>query len=462
MTEAGEQQGADLTGRGDGVLRHYSSYEELRAASEAHVLKCMGDEPLGIARAQGVDVVAADGTTYLDAISGEWVVNLGYNHPAIRAAVDAQLGETEYTTPVWESEPRTRYAERLAELAPGGISKVLYALSGGAAVEGAMHLAMRRTEGTDFVCLDGAFHGRTFGTIPLTYVYPQMYEESNRGLDSYLKRQIRVPQYNCYRCPLGLERSSCDLACADLVDWALERAHTHRPAGVIVEPFQANGGMVPAPDGYLSRVKAICEKHEVPLIADEVQSAFCRCGPMFACDRPENDVEPDLIVLGKAMGGGFPLSATLATPECSQLAGWEYGFTMAGHPISCAAGLAMTETMLEEGLPGHSERMGALIVDRLRELQADSRLIGDVRGQGLMVGAELVLDRETKEPANHEAVRVAEAAFERGLMIGRSGPVFGELGNVLKLKPAVNAPQAKIEAMLERFAGALAAVEKTL
>ncbi len=452
----------DLSGRSDGLLRHYSSYEELRAASEAHVLKCMGDEPLGIARARGVDVIGADGTEYLDAISGEWVVNLGYGDPTIRAAVDEQLDSVEYTTPVWESEPRTRYAERLAELAPGGISKVLYALSGAGAVEGAMHLAMRRTGGSDFVCLDGAFHGRTFGTIPLTYVHPGMYEESNRGLDSYLKRQIRVPQYYCYRCPLGLERETCGLACADAVDWALERAHTHKPAGVIVEPFQANGGMVPAPDGYMKKVKGICEKHEVPLISDEVQGALCRCGPMYACTRPENDVEPDLIVLGKALGGGYPLSATLATEEYSELAGWEYGFTMAGHPVSCAAGLAMTDKMVADDLPGHAERMGELILARLRNLQEDSRLIGEVRGQGLMIGIELVLDRDTKEPANYEAARVTEAAFERGLMIGRSGPVFGELGNVLKLKPAVNTPVEKIEAMLDRFESALAHVEGSL
>ncbi|MGI9557521.1 MAG: aspartate aminotransferase family protein, partial [Solirubrobacterales bacterium] len=291
-------------------------------------------------------------------------------------------------------------------------------------------------------------------------VYPEMYEESNKGLDSYLKRQIRVPQPYCYRCPLDLEPETCGVACADLVDWALERAHTHLPAGVIVEPFQANGGMVPMPEGYMKKVKGICEKHEVPLIADEVQSAFCRCGPMFGVEN--HDVEPDMIVLGKAMGGGMPLSATLATPDCSELGAWEYGFTMAGHPVSCAAGLAMTETMVAEELPAHSQAMGEVMVERLRELQQDSKLIGEVRGEGLMIGVELVKDRETKEQAFHETIQVVEAAFERGLMIGYTGPVFGELGNVLKLKPAVNTPQDRIEAMLERFESALLSVEDTL
>ena len=442
----------------DALLSHYSSYDELREVSQRHVVKSMGDEPIGIAKARGVRVTAADGKEYLDAISGEWVVNLGYNHPKIREAVNAQLDNAEYTTPVWESEARTRLAEKLAELAPGDLSKTLYALSGGEAVEGAMHMAMRTTGGTDFVCLDGAFHGRTFGTIPLSYVYPGMYEGSNQGLDSYLKRQMRVPQYYCYRCPLKLERETCGLACAELIDWSLERAHTHKPAGVIVETFQANGGMVPAPDGYMERVAEICKDREVPLIVDEVQGALCRCGPMFASEN--YDIEPDMIVLGKALGGGFPVSATIATPEYANLADWEYGFTMSGHPVSCAAAIAMIEVMEAEDLPSHSKEMGAMILTRLEALQEHSDIIGDVRGQGLMIGIELVEDKTTREPAFHKAAQVVAACFERGLMVGRTGPVFGENGNTIKLKPAVNATEEELIEMLELFEAALADVER--
>ena len=436
---------------------HYSSSEELRAVSERHVIKSMGDEPLAIARASGVHVTGADGREYLDAISGEWVVNLGYSHPKVSEAVKAQLDTADYTTPVWESEPRTRLAEKLADLAPGHIQSALFGLSGAGAVEGAMHLAMRATGGSDFVCLDGGYHGRTFGTIPLSYVYPEMYEGSNQGLDGYLKRQMRVPQYNCYRCPLNLERDTCDLACANTIDWSLERAHTHKPAGVVVESFQANGGMVPAPVGYMERTAEICKQREVALIVDEVQSAFCRTGPMFASEH--YDIEPDIIVLGKALGGGFPLSAALATPEYSTLAPWEYGFTMAGHPVSCAAGLAMIEVMESDDLMDHSARMGELMVDRLNVIQESSSLIGDVRGQGLMIGVELVQDRHTKEPAFAETAAVLEAALERGLMLGRTGPVFGNLGNVVKFKPAVNTPQVDLEDALERFESALHEVE---
>lgn len=432
----------------------------LRASSDRHVIKCMGDVDMALVTGEGLRVSDAAGREYLDAISAEWVLNLGFRHPEVKQAIIDQLDTIDYVSPVFESEARTELAKRLAELAPGRLEKVLYALSGAGAVEGAVHLAMRATGGTDFVVLDAAFHGRTFATIAMTYVDPGMVEGANAGLDRYLPRQMRVPNYDCYRCPLGLERSSCDLACAEYVDFALQKGHTNGPAGVVVEPFQANGGMIPAPDGYLERVHEICRDHEVPLIIDEVQGAFCRCGPMYATER--TSVEPEMIILGKALGGGLPLSATITTPEYSDLLPWEYGFTQAGNPVACAAALAMIEVMVRDDLPANSERMGGLLVDRLREIEKGSRLIGDIRGQGLMVGVELVRDRETKERANAEADAVMAACLEHGLMVGKSGPVFGSNGNVIKFKPAVNVTEDEIVEMAGLFGKALAEVEATL
>ena len=434
--------------------------QKLREESDAHVIKCMGDVDMALVRGEGVRVEDADGNEYLDAISAEWVLNLGFRHPEIREAMEAQFGKIDYVSPVFEDEARTAYAKKLAELAPGALSKVLYGISGAGAVEGAMHLAMRTTGGTDFVCLDAAFHGRSFATIGLTYVHPGMVEGSNKGLDRYLPRQMRIPNYNCYRCPLGLKRETCDLACADAIDFALERGHTNGPAGVIVEPYQANGGMIPAPEGYLERAHEISKSHEVPLIVDEIQGALCRCGPMYASERA--GIEPEMIILGKALGGGLPLSATITVPEYSELLPWEYGFTQAGNPVACAAGLAMVEIMVRDDLPANSERIGNLMVDRLGEIENDSKLIGDIRGQGLMIGVELVRDRETKEPANEEMDKLMAACLEHGLMIGKSGPVFGSNGNVAKFKPAVNVTEEDAEEMVELFGRALRDVEATL
>jgi 4-aminobutyrate aminotransferase-like enzyme len=434
--------------------------QRLREESDAHVIKCMGDVDMGLVHGQGVRVEDADGNEYLDAISAEWVLNLGFRHPEIMEAMERQFGKIDYVSPVFEDEARTAYAKKLAELAPGALSKVLYGISGAGAVEGAMHLAMRTTGGTDFVVLDAAFHGRSFATIGMTYVHPGMVEGSNKGLDRYLPRQMRVPNYNCYRCPLGLERETCDLACADTIDFALERGHINGPAGVMVEPYQANGGMVPAPDGYLERAHEIAKSHEVPLIVDEIQGSLCRCGPMYASERA--GIEPEMIILGKALGGGLPLSATITTPEYSELLPWEYGFTQAGNPMACAAGLAMVEIMVRDDLPANSERIGKLMVDRLAEIEKDSKLIGDIRGQGLMIGVELVRDRETKEPAFEETDLLMAACLEHGLMIGKTGPVFGSNGNVAKFKPAVNVSEEDAEEMVELFGRALKDVEATL
>ena len=199
---------------------------------------------------------------------------------------------------------------------------------------------------------------------------------------------MRVPSYYCYRCPLKLEPETCDLACAEYVDFALQKGHTNGPAGVIVEPFQANGGMVPAPDGYLERVHEIAKDHEVPLIVDEVQGALCRCGPMFASERA--GIEPEMIVLGKALGGGLPLSATIATEEYSKLLPWEYGFTQAGNPVACAAALAMLEVMVRDDLPATRSGWGRCWSSACANFEKDSKLIGDIRAQGLMIGVELV------------------------------------------------------------------------
>ena len=287
-----------------------------------------------------------------------------------------------------------------------------------------------------------------------------MVEGANAGLDRYLPRQMRVPNYDCYRCPLNLSPGDCDVACADLVDFALERGHINGPAGVIVEPLQANGGMIPAPDGYLARVHEMCRNHDVPLIVDEVQGALCRCGPMFASER--HGVEPEMIVLGKALGGGLPLSATITVPEYSALLPWEYGFTQAGNPVACAAALAMLEVMVRDDLPANSERLGGVLMSRLKEIARDSKLIGDVRGQGLMVGVELVRDKVTKERANRETDLVMGACLEHGLMVGKSGPVFGSNGNVIKFKPAVNATEDDIEEIATLFGRALTQVEATV
>jgi 4-aminobutyrate aminotransferase len=407
-------------------------------------IKPMGNEPLAVDHAEGLRVWDADGKEYLDAISGEWVVNLGFRNPEIADAAIEQLGRAEWTAPLYNSLPRALLAQKVAEIAPGGLTKVLFGLSGSDAVEGAMHMAMRSTGRDEFVSLFQAYHGRTFATIALSYTHPGMYEGAKRGLSRYLPRQVRVPNFNCYRCPFGLEYPSCDLFCARFVEQMIVEGSEGAVAGVIVEPYQANGGMVPAPDGYFAVLREICDRQGCALIVDEVQTAWARCGELFAVEH--YGVEPDMIVLGKAFGGGFPMSAVLVNEHFCELAPWEYGFTEIGHPVAAAASLRMIEVMQRDELPGNARRMGERFGERLGELYGRHPLIGDVRVLGLMIGVELVRDRATKEHAFEEADWVLHRALEHGLILGRTGPTFPPpRGNVLKLKPAVTIGPAEVD-----------------
>lgn len=429
--------------------------------SQTSIIKPMGDYPLAIERGQGVLFYDADGNEYLDAVSGEWVLNLGYRHPRVVEAIKQQLDKIEYVTPVYDNDLRAQLAARLVGHASERMSKVLFALSGADAVEGAMHLAIRATGGSEFVCLYGAFHGTTFATLALSYTYPHMLEGAKEGLDRYLTRQIRVPNYNCYRCPLGKTYPSCDLACANMIDQAIQHQSDAKVAGVIIELFQANGGMIPAPDGYVERVREICTRHGAAMIVDEVQTALCRCGGMFASSVFEAD--PDIIVMGKALGAGFPLSAVVAAEGFTNLRGWEAGFTLMSTPAICAGSLAMLDVMEEENLEQNARDLGEHMTGRLNALKDRFSIIGDVRSTGLMIGVELVMDRATKEPADDLAgMLVDHALTKERMLLGKSGPVFGNYGNVIKFKPAVNLTRDQADEILRRFERCLEVVQSEL
>lgn len=424
----------------------------------ASEIKPMGHLELRITKGQGVRFWDEDGVEYLDAVSGEWVVNLGFRHPKVIAAQKAQLDEIEYVTPVFENRKRNELTEKVLSAAPKNMRSVLYALSGADAVEGAMHLAMRATGGSEFISLYSAFHGLTFATLALSYSYPKMIEGAKEGLDRHLTRQIKVPNYNCYRCPFGLKPGNCDLLCARYIDSAIKHQPNAKVAGVVIELFQSNGGMIPMPEGYVETVREICTQNGVALIVDEVQTAFGRCGDIFASNVV--GLEPDLIVMGKAFGAGMPLSGVVAGEGYTSLKGWESGFTLMATPVVCAGSKAMIEVMQEEELGRHATELGGWMMDQLHEMQEKYSIVGQVRGLGLMIGVELVLDRETKEPADALAgYAFAHAIEKERLLIGKTGPVFGDYGNVLKLKPAVNSTRAEAAEMLERFERVLAATQ---
>lgn len=432
--------------------------QEINELTDRYQLKPMGDEPIVIDDAQGFRVTDADGREYLDAISGEWVVNLGYRHPEIADAVIDQIQKADFVAPMYNAAPRALLAQKVVELAPN-MDKLLFGLSGSDAMEGAMHMAMRATGKDEFVCLFQAYHGRTFATTALSYTHPSMYEGAKKGIERYTTRQVRVPNFNCYRCPFELKPGSCDLFCAKFVEKMIVEGSEGGVAGVVVEPYQANGGMVPAPDGYFQILREICDRKGIALIADEVQTAWGRCGEFFAVDH--YDAKPDMIVVGKAFGGGFPMSGVITNDKFGKLADWEYGFTEIGHPVASTASLRMIEIMERDDLPGNARRMGERFGERLAEIDERHPLVGDVRVLGLMIGVELVKDPVTKEQAWDETEWVLRRCLERGLIVGKTGPTFPPpRGNVIKFKPAVNITAGVVDDMCSIFDEVLTEAEE--
>jgi diaminobutyrate-2-oxoglutarate transaminase len=241
-----------------------------------------------------------------------------------------------------------------------------------------------------------------------------------------------MPYPYCYRCPLGLEPDSCKLACARLLETSLEDPHSGlpKPAGVIIEPIQGEGGTIVPPAGYLAEIRRITSAHDVPLICDEIQSGFGRTGAMFACEHDE--VTPDVITLSKALGGiGYPVSCIAYD---SELDSWEPGAhigTFRGHQVAMAAGLAAIEFMEQTDLVRHAADLGELGLGVLREAVQTLPSVGDVRGRGLMIGIELVVDRQTKQPWPAMAGEIRRACFQKGLII----EVGGHFGNVARFLP---------------------------
>ncbi len=314
-------------------------------------------------------------------------------------------------------------AERLAAITPGRLQKTFFGNSGAEAVEGALRLARAFTGRREVIALQASFHGRTAGSLAVT----GNAQRKHRG-GAQIAGVAFAPTPNPYRCRMC--SGSCSLACADAVEDTIRYDTSDDVAAFIIEPIIGEGGIIPLPTGYLRRVKDILDARGILLIVDEVQSGFGRSGHMFAVEA--HDVEPDIMTLAKGIASGFPLGAFIAREEIADgFRPGEHMSTFGGNPVSCAAGVATIEVLIDEHLPERAARLGGMVKQRLDAFAVECDLIGDVRGAGLMMGMELVRDRITKEPATAEAAAVKRHCRERGVLIG----VGGTFGNVVRIQP---------------------------
>ncbi|HLY30034.1 MAG TPA: aspartate aminotransferase family protein [Ktedonobacterales bacterium] len=405
-----------------------------------------GIEPLVISRAEGANVTTQDGQTFLDCFAGIAVVNAGHRNPEVLDAVRAQLEKLIHCCSyVYYVEPVADLAERLAQATPGALQKTFFCNSGAEAIEGAMRLARAASGKQEFIALQGSFHGRTNGTLTIT---------GNAGRKKrggpYGTGVAFAPAPYRYRCRYCQGASACTLACADAVEDAIQYGTAGNVAAFIAEPVMGEGGIIVPPDGYFARVKAILDQYGILFIADEVQSGFGRTGRLFAIEHA--GVVPDIMAMAKGIADGFPLGAFIA-PEriADSFQPGEHLSTFGGNPVSCAAGIANLDFMLREDLPGQAAQKGAWLLERLGELAERFPLIGEVRGRGLMIGVELVTDREAKTPAASQANRTRELLRERGVLIG----VGGHYGNVLRIQPPLVIEQDQLETLLDALTEAL-------
>jgi 4-aminobutyrate aminotransferase/(S)-3-amino-2-methylpropionate transaminase len=361
--------------------------------------------------ARGCTVTDVDGNEYLDFVAGIAVGSLGHCHPHYVKRLREQLDRVTFGS--FTTETRTRFLELLRGVLPEGITHIQLFSGGAEAVEAAFRLAKSVTKKFEFVGFWGGYHGKTAGVIGLL-------GGGYRNHQGPFPPGMHLSPYaNCYHCPWKLEYPSCGLACAEHLRNVIKNDTQNEVAAIIMEPMQGTAGNVIPPDDFVHAVRQIADEFGALLIADEILTGFGRTGTMWASE--QFDLKPDMVTIGKGMGGGFPLSGLAsslkymsATPF-GQPSGSSSSY--GGNPLAAAAGLGAIETILEEKLVDNSARVGALMLDALKDLQNKYRFIGDVRGRGLMIGVEMVADRTTKEPLDKTITHALfHEALERGLI----------------------------------------------
>ena len=401
--------------------------------------------PIVIDRASGTSVWDADGREYLDCFSGISVVNAGHNNPRVIAAAKAQMDKLIHCCSyLYNVEPVADLAEKIAQVAPSGLTKTFFGNGGAEAIEGAMKLARLYTGKHEFIALHGSFHGRTWGTLSIT---------GNQGRKKrggpYAPGVSFAPSPYSYRSLWPNDPEQCARHCAKCLDDVIRFETSGDVAAFIAEPVLGEGGIVVPAKNYFREIKKVLDQHGILFIADEVQTGFGRTGKMFAIEH--YGVEPDILVTAKGIADGFPLSAFTTRPEiAATYKPGDHLSTFGGNPVSCAAALANIQFLHDEDLPARAAKTGEYTMQRLREIQKQNLLIGEVRGLGLMIGVELVRD-EKLTPANTEAEAVRDALLRQGILVG----VGGVYGNVVRFQPPLIITREQIDRAMDAFSAAL-------
>lgn len=432
---------------------------ERQSARESNARSYPRRFPLALRRAEGIYVEDTEGRVFIDCLAGAGTLALGHNHPVIVQAIEQILKDgtplhtLDLTTPV-----KDRFVQDLFDLLPADLardSKIQFCGPSGAdAIEAALKLVKTATGRATMLTFQGAYHGMTQGALSLMGNL-----QPKRALHGMLQGVQFLPFPYDYRCPFGLGGNAGVRAGLSYIDSVLNDPESgiSKPAGMIVEVVQGEGGVVPAPDDWMRGVRASTGKADVPLIVDEVQSGFGRTGRLFAFEH--SGIVPDVLVLSKAVGGGLPLAVVIYRGELDQWLPGAHAGTFRGNQMAMAAGSATMRFIRDEGLVDHTRTLGNAFQRKLRQLQSHYPQLGDVRGRGLMIGVEIVDPEGERNLLNHPAGHGAMASklqaecLKRGLIL----ELGGRNGSVVRFLPPLIITESQINHVFEIFAEALSA-----
>ena len=428
-----------------GPKAHAIIERDARAVSTSYTR----DYPFVMARGEGAWVEDVDGNVFLDCTAGIAVASTGHSHPTVVAAIVDQAQKFLHMSGTdFYYEPQVQLGEELSAIAPmPGPHRSFFANSGTEANEAALKLAKYHTKRPNIIAFLGSFHGRSMGSLSLT----ASKLTQRRGFGPFVPGVFHAPYANCYRCPIGASPDMCAAECLRFIEEQLfvHLVHPEDVAAIVVEPIQGEGGYVVPPNVFHERLREISSKCGMLLVVDEVQSGMGRTGRMFAIEH--TGVTPDVVTMAKGIASGLPLGVMTSRSEIVSWPPGTHASTFGGNPVSCAASLA-TLKLLRESLVKNAEVVGAHMIAGVRDLMDKHSIIGDVRGRGLMIGVELVRDRQTKERATTERDRIVHECFTRGLL------VLGAGQNAIRLSPPLVLTTAQADIAIEILDQAISSV----
>jgi 4-aminobutyrate aminotransferase len=408
--------------------------------------------PLVIDSAEGCIVKDVDGNEYIDFNSGLVCLNVGHRHPKVVSAIKHQCDRfLHYSNTDFYYQEVVDLAQKLTEITPGQFDKKVYfGNSGTEAIEAAVKMAKWHTRKHRFIAFISAFHGRTLGSLSFT----ASKLAQRRYFFPLLDGVTHVPYPYCYRCPFKLSLPECNYWCIDFIDEMVLQKYVppEEVAGILFESIQGEGGYVVPPSEYFSRLKKLADKYGLLMIDDEVQSGVGRTGKWWAIEHWK--IEPDIICIAKSIAAGLPLGATVARAKIMDWEGGSHASTFGGNPLSCVAASAVIDIIKDEKLMDNATKLGSYIMKRLQEFEEKCEILGDVRGKGLMIGAEIVENKKTQKSAKEKAGEIMNRCWKRGVAVITCG------ASTIRIAPPLNITKELVDASMDIIEDAMKEVEK--